>query len=269
MPITTRRPPAPIRNDIGRNSLWAGFAAFLLSMALGSTALADPLPLFTARYTLSKAGIPLGENIRTLTKAGDGGYLYQSVTHATGLLAKFVKQEIVERSEWAYEGEGQIAQPRPLEYLSRRSGKSDKWIKQIFNWEKNTTTNITSSKSWHTPLRPKIQDKLSYQLAIMNDLQHGRKTLEYLIADSDKIKNYRFVILGEERVKTAMGTLRTLKIRRTGDSRNTTVWCAVDFHYLPVVLEQHDDEDGWLKMQIESMQFEDQAPEGKKQTPPA
>lgn len=268
MPITTRT----IRNDRHNrkiSSLWAYFAAFLLGMTLYSTAFADPLPLFTARYTLSKAGIPLGENIRTLTKTTDGGYLYQSVTHATGLLAKFVKQEIVERSEWDYEGEGQNAQPRPLEYLSRRSGKNDKWIKQIFNWEKNTTTNITSSKSWYTPLRPKIQDKLSYQLAIMTDLQSGRKALDYLIADNDKIKNYRFAILGEEQVKTAMGTLRTLKIRRVGDSRNTTVWCAIDFHYLPVVLEQHDEENGRLKMQIESVQFGDQAPEAKKQTPPA
>lgn len=224
-----------------------------LTMALTPAAFAD-IPPFAARYTLSRSGIPLGENIRTLGKS-DGAFLYQSVTRASGLLARFIREELIERSEWVYEGAAPDTRIRPLEYQSRREkGKKEKWIRQIFDWEKSTTTSINSARSWRMPLKPDSQDRLSYQLAIMDDLQKGRKNLDYPIVDSDKTKTYRFVILGEEQLKTAIGPLRTLKIQRTGDKRMTTVWCAIDLHYLPVALEQDDDEDGHLTMKIESVQ---------------
>lgn len=232
---------------------WLLLLLCLMGLAFSSVTLAD-IPPFSARYTLSRAGIPLGENIRTLTST-DGQFVYQSVTHATGLLARFLKEELVERSQGMYMSAEPGTGIRPLEYMTRRNrSKKDKWLRQIFDWEKNATTSFNSARSWRMPLRANAQDKLTYQLAIMQDLKNGRKILEYPIIESEKTNTYRFAILGEEQVKTDIGTLRTLKIRRTGDKRNTTVWCAIDLHYLPVILEQNDDEDGQLTMRINSVQ---------------
>lgn len=227
---------------------WSCFFVLLFSILLSSTVLAETLPSFTARYTLSRSGITVGETIRTLNPASNGTFTYQSIAHATGLLARFLKDEIIERSQWVYQNGG----IRPLQFLTHRHGGSkERRVNQIFDWENNV---ITNGSTLRLPLPPNTQDRLSYQILLMQDLKRGRKDLEYVIAESDKTNIYRFAILGEELLATALGTLRTLKIRRIGDTRNTTVWCAMDLHYLPVKLEQIDDSDGHLELKIASTQ---------------
>ena len=216
-----------------------------------SATFAEAVPSFTARYTLSRSGITVGETIRTLSPASNGEFIYQSVAHATGLLARFLKDEITERSRWIYQNDG----IRPLNFITHRhGGKKERLTKQVFDWENQVTTNINNGNSSQLPLSLNTQDKLSYQILLMHDLKKGLKNLEYLIAESDKTNIYRFAIMGEEVLATAIGTLRTLKIRRIGDERNTIVWCAIDLHYLPVKLEQRSDDDGHLELKIASAQ---------------
>ncbi len=216
-----------------------------------SALVAETVPSFTARYTLSRSGIIVGETTRTLSPTPNGEFIYQSVAHATGLLARFLKDEIVERSRWVYQNDG----IRPLSFLTQRhGGRKERTTRQVFDWEKRVTTNTNNGSSSQLPLSPNTQDKLSYQILLMHDLKKGMKHLEYIIAESDRNNIYRFAILGEEILITAIGTLRTLKIRRIGDERNTTVWCAIDRHYLPVKLEQHSDDDGHLELKIASAQ---------------
>lgn len=212
---------------------------------------AEAVPSFTAHYTLSRSGITVGETIRTLSPAPNGEFIYQSVAHATGLLARFLKDEIVERSRWVYQDDS----IRPLSFITQRhGGKKERITRQIFDWEKRIATHTRDGISSQIPLAAHTQDKLSYQILLMHDLKKGMKHLEYTIAESDKSNIYRFAILGEEVLTTALGTLRTLKIQRIGDERNTTVWCAVNLHYLPVKLEQHSDDDGHLELKIVSVQ---------------
>ena len=97
------------------------------------------------------------------------------------------------------------------------------------------------------------QDKLVYQLSIMYDLLNGKKDLEYKIADGGKLKDYSFEIQGEEVLNTDLGKIKTLRIQRIGDRRDTTVWCAPKFAYLPVRLEQQDTDGSELTMQITSV----------------
>ena len=227
------------------------WSLLLIGLLFHSTLVAETVPLFTAHYTLSRSGITVGETIRTLSPAPNGEFIYQSVAHATGLLARFLKDEIVERSRWVYQNNG----IRPLSFITQRyGGRKERTTRQIFDWEKRIATNTRDGDSSQIPLAPNTQDKLSYQILLMQDLKKGMKHLEYIIAENDKSNIYRFAILGEEMLTTAIGTLRTLKIRRIGDERNTTVWCAIDRHYLPVKLEQHSDDDGHLELKIASAQ---------------
>ena len=227
------------------------FFSGLMGLMLLAPARAEPvLHPFTAGYTLKREGINLGEATYTLRPAEKGTYLYESTTQASGILAWFIKDRIEEYSKWTYHG----TQIRPLEYSSRRvGGKSDKRSTMRFDWEHNILIGDSNGRAWRLPLPPDVSDKLVYQLAIMRDLQTGKKPLQYTIADDGNLKDYKFEVLGEEALATELGRLHTIKIRRVNDKRNTTVWCAPKLRYLPVRLDQTEKDGSELSMQIRSV----------------
>jgi hypothetical protein len=222
----------------------------LACSAAGFGAEAPPLPLFHAEYSLKRNGVILGKSERSLSVNPDGNYVYSSVTYATGLIAWFVKDKIKEHSVWRLEGN----HLRPLEYVyNREGGSKTRYIKLAFDWQHHTVTNSIDGDPWRMEIPPEAQDKLVYQLSIMYDLLKGRKDLEYKIADGGKLKDYEFEIQGEEVLNTSMGKIKTVRIRRVGDRRDTTVWCAPQFSYLPVRLEQQDTDGAELAMQLTSV----------------
>lgn len=209
----------------------------------------NPLPMFNAEYNIKRNGIIMGTSTRSLSLNQDGTYLYASSTQATGLISWFVKDRIDEHSKWTFDG----AQIRPLEYVyDRYGGRKPHHVKLSFDWQRLTVTNTIDGEPWHMDIPPDAQDKLVYQLAIMADLLNGKKDLSYKIADGGKLKEYAFEIKGEEVINTALGRLKTVRIQRIGDSRDTTVWCAPQFSYLPVRLEQQDTDGSELTMQLNS-----------------
>jgi len=221
--------------------LWAASARGAAEMTL---------PMFNAEYNLKRNGITLGISTRSLSMAKDGTYIYASTTRATGIIAWFVKDQIDEYSKWTFDG-GRI---RPLEYVYRRHGGSKtRDVNLKFDWQHHIVVNTIDGNPWRMQIPPDAQDKLVYQLSIMYDLMNGKKNLEYKLADGGKLKDYAFEIEGEEILNTALGKIKTVRIQRIGDRRDTTVWCAPSLSYLPVRLEQHDTDGSHLTMQLESV----------------
>jgi hypothetical protein len=211
----------------------------------------SPLPMFNAEYSLKRNGITLGVSTRSLITARDGTYIYASSTHATGIIAWFVKDQIDEYSKWIFIN-GQI---RPLEYVyNRHGGDKTRHVKLKFDWQHLIVTNTIDGDPWRMEIPANAQDKLVYQLSIMHDLAEGKKDLKYKIADGGKLKEYDFEIEGEETLNTPLGKIKTVRIQRIGDRRDTTVWCAPRFAYLPMRLEQQDTDGSHLTMQINSLQ---------------
>ena len=242
-------PNLPIRCVIGLVGLIAGWS-FAAAPAVNS-ATDIPLPMFNAEYSLKRNGVTLGTSTRSLSAAPDGVFVYASSTQAVGLIAWFVKDHIDEHSKWSFDN-GRI---RPIEYVYHRHGGSKtRLVKLSFDWQHLTVTNIIEDDHWRMEIPPDAQDKLVYQLAIMYDLMNGKKKLEYKIADGGKLKDYNFAITGEEVLNTPLGKLKTVRLQRIGDRRDTTVWCAPQLSYLPVRLEQQDTDGSELTMQITSVQ---------------
>ena len=211
----------------------------------------SPLPLFHAEYSLMRNGLTLGISTRSLTAAKDGTYIYASTTRATGIIAWFVKDHFDEYSKWTLNG----TQLRPLEYVyNRHGGSKTRHVKLKFDWQRLIVTNTIDGDPWRMSIPPDAQDKLVYQLSIMYDLKKGTKHLEYKIADGGKLKDYEFEIQGEETLNTALGKIKTVRIQRIGDKRDTTVWCAPRLSYLPVQLKQQDTDGAELTMTITSLQ---------------
>jgi hypothetical protein len=215
------------------------FTAFALLSTLHYSHAAGGLPeQFSATYTLSKGPLTLAEMTRKLYPKGNGSYIYESRSKAVGYARWFTKSTLLEQSEWVHDKQ----QLRPLTYSYDRTGDSDKerHVKLVFDWENNRVTNIINNDPWKMEIPAGTLDKLLYQLALMNDLQLGRKRLEYNVADGGTVKKFKFEIVGEERVKTSIGEFDTLKLKTEG-TRTTILWCAKALNYLPVLIEQHDE----------------------------
>jgi hypothetical protein len=240
-----------ISNTAARRLIaWAALAA-ILGWAGAQAAEKNPLPMFNAQYNLKRNGITLGVSTRSLTTAKDGTYIYASTTHATGIIAWFVKDHFDEYSKWTFDG----SRLRPLEYVYKRyGGRKTRNVNLKFDWKRHIVTNTIDGDPWRMEIPPDAQDKLVYQLAIMYDLLNGKKNLKYKIADGGKLKDYKFEIEGEETLNTAIGKVKTVRIQRIGDKRDTTVWCAPQYYYLPMRLQQQDTDGSNLTMQIISLQ---------------
>ena len=105
-------------------------------------------------------------------------------------------------------------------------------------------------------LLPDAQDKLSYQLAIMYDLQNGKTEFEYSIADKRKFKNYYFKVVGNEDIATPLGSLQTVKIERVMEKgeKSTVLWCAPSLGFLPVRIEQNEKGGDEFSLMIKSVE---------------
>jgi hypothetical protein len=198
---------------------------------------ADRLPgFFEVTYTLHSKGTQFAEMNRSFTHAGNGKYIFRSVTHATGFFSLFRKDNIIEESQWSV-NEPQL---RPLHYTYQHTGgKKDRYVDIVFDWDNNKITNKVGDSIWYMQLQPEILDKLLYQLAIMRDLERGKSPQSYTIADGGKIKSYQFELLGGETIQTPIGDLQTVKLARykPNSQRKTIFWCAVTLNHLPIKVE--------------------------------
>jgi len=226
---------------------------FVLILALvlnhsttGATEVSPPRP-FKATYVLTSGPLTLGQMTRKLHINDDGNFVYDSHSKPIGYAKWFVSTVLKERSVWAmHEG-----RPRPLSYRYDRTGDKDRerHVHIRFDWEKMRVINTINNDPWIMEIPPGTLDKLLYHLAVSYDLQQGRETLTYEVADGGKIKHYEFQRLGRERIETPLGDFITIKLKKTSGKRHTVIWCAPELDYLPVQIEQQEKR-GDLTMQL-------------------
>ncbi|RYE50988.1 MAG: DUF3108 domain-containing protein [Sphingobacteriales bacterium] len=193
----------------------------------------ETLSVFENQYTAKMYGLPL-EATSKLNQLPDGNY--ELSFSATAMLGSFF-----ESSQLKWSPEDQTVIPLQYSYKRRGMGKNrddsltfDWTGKQVVNNVKNTNLPINATQ--------KLQDSLSYQLQLRQDLLAGKSDLTYSITDGKKIKQYRFEIAGEETLKTPLGDVKTVKVKRShkSEDRNTYAWFAKDFQYLLVRLQQEE-----------------------------
>ena len=191
---------------------------------------------FVASYSLHSMGTRFADMTRSFSRLANGDYVYLSETRTVGLLALFRKDHIVEKSTWQFT-EGKL-QPVLYSY-EHTGGKKDRDVVVKFDWSSRRIINSINGSSWHMPIQAYIMDKLLYQLAIMYDLEKGKRQISYAIADGGKIKNYDFELVGEDRLTTPIGEFSALKLLRhkPNSRRKTVIWCARELGYMPVKVE--------------------------------
>lgn len=137
----------------------------------------------------------------------------------------------------------QTSQVIPLHYRYKRRGAGRKRDAELtFNWDTKTVTNNVQDTTWKMGIVEHVQDKLSYQLQLQHDLYNGKDNFSYQIADGGRLKEYAFEIVAEETLKTPLGEVATIKVKRSRDTdeRITYAWLAKDHNYLLVRMEQEE-----------------------------
>ena len=195
----------------------------------------QPTP-FEADYIIRVKGTKIARMTRHFSRLESGMYQYRSETRTMGLISLFRKDLIIETSNWHLDDQKLV----PIDYYYDHSGGNrDRRVSINFDWENSRITNSIDGSSWKMPTTPDILDKLLYQLALMYDLQAGKRSFNYTVADGGKTKVYNFEIIGEEIVATPLGDLNTIKLERhkPNSRRKSTLWCAKDLEYLPIKVE--------------------------------
>jgi hypothetical protein len=198
----------------------------------------EKLALHSAEYKV-KISILSGK-LTTRLAAGDAGY---SATHKivpTGMARMFVGGSIEETSGFEPGEDGLM----PAIYRSSDTLSKDKTEAELaFDWSTGAVTGTVNGESVEHVLEDLAHDRVSVQYELMHDLLNGGLSDTYILFDIDSLKVLNVSNIGSREVKVPAGKYTAIGIqhRAEGSSRVTTLWCAEELGYLPVIIEQHRD----------------------------
>ncbi|HSC68720.1 MAG TPA: DUF3108 domain-containing protein [Cellvibrio sp.] len=197
------------------------------------TQAANPPQTFDNEYKAKLYGFNITVTNR-LTKTADNQY--ELLFKADSMVGN-----ITEQSKMQWNTAQQTISPLHYSY-ARRGLSKDRTAELSFDWANKTVTNNVQKTSWQMDIAQKVQDKLSYQVQLQQDLLNGHKNFVYQIADGGRLKEYKFALVGEEILDTPLGKVNTVKIKRSreNDERVTYAWLAKDWNYLLVRLQQEE-----------------------------
>ena len=194
----------------------------------------QPYPEFNADYNATWTGgwFPINVDAkRSLTYQEDGSAIlkFEAESAIAGLeeisTFRFLEQTI-----------------QPLQYRYLRTGlfkEPDR--NQIFNWQEKQIVNGDNQKVFEGHWNDLVQDNLSYNIQASIDLKLGKTQFTYPVFDRNKVKDFKFQLVGFESLKTKVGVLRTVKVEQIESKKSkkkTYIWFAKDYDYLLVRLKQ-------------------------------
>ncbi|MBV1876698.1 MAG: DUF3108 domain-containing protein [Pseudomonadales bacterium] len=247
--------------------------AGLLILTMSALVFSEP-SIYRAVYTADYKGLPVSaEGIRQLSRDKNGLYTLSST--ATSFFAK-----IHESSKFQIRDQKIL----PLEYQYHRSGIGKKRDDILtFDWpnmqalngqamgqladnpaaetDQNTRTNAAQTEK--LAIQTGTLDKLLYQLQMREDLLaaqqagNAKPELSYMVADRDKLKSYRFEVIGTEQTSTPLGMLKTVKISRVRDKKNrkTNLWLAPDYEFMLVRFQQLEENGKGFELLLKQAEF--------------
>lgn len=204
----------------------------ILTAQLGCTA--TTLPPYEATYTTKLRGVKIS-GTRKFESTG-------SNTYKVSWKAKALWMRLNEWSEFELINGKQI---RPISYHYTRKGLgTDKPIHIIFDWENNVINAKKGDKDYQFALEPNTLDRLSYQVQMQIDLlvNPDSQQLNYTVANHDRLAHYEFNYENQALIKTELGSAESLIFKREKKYKTTRIWLSPEQFYVPVKIEQTEDE---------------------------
>jgi hypothetical protein len=210
-------------------------ALFLLATSALSPASAAELTPHRAEYKV-QISVVTGELDTELRATGDG-YVATHVVKPTGLSRVISSGEIFVTSTFTPVADG----VRPISYRAVDTIRNEPETKISFDWVNMVATGTVGDVPVEFQLDGPSHDAVSIQYELMYDLLNGQQTDSYVLFDVEKMRVANISVAGKKTVKTNAGKYDVVGIQhqKEGSSRITTLWCAPELDYLPVVIEQH------------------------------
>lgn len=229
-----------ITRTVALSMLVAGGLAAAGPSASAAEAGEQPVMLtpHSARYDVSIS--VLGGTLTTDVTETGPGFMATSVIEPTGMSRIVARGAIKESSYFLTDEEG----VRPAQYRSIDTLSSDDSIIYLdFDWRDHVVTGSVNDAEFSSELDGKVQDRVSLQYELMLDLLRGKASDEYSLLDGDELKLLQVRNIGTKEVEVPYGTFTATGVQHSkkDSSRVTTLWCAEELGYLPVVIEQHRD----------------------------
>ena len=216
---------------LSRNCILAALALFLVASAAG----AGELTPHRAEYKV-KISIVSGQ-LNTELRAIDSGFVATHAVKAVGLSRIFTNGTMRVSSEFTAEDDG----VKPVSFHEVDTIRDDPEVQLSFDWTTDIASGTVGGEEIAIQLDGVSHDNVSVQYALMHDLLNGGTKQSYTIFDIDKMRVAQVRNIGTKKVKTKAGNYDVVGIQhqKEGSSRVTTLWCAPELGYLPVVVEQH------------------------------
>ena len=218
---------------------WKLAAAALALILTAAPAMATPPP-YTAFYEASAYGNTL--KTRSSVNYEPGRVRMSLDARVVGFLRLFGRFELSREAIISIGPEGL----RLLESLHRQvQPRRAREVHTRFDWDTGRAEGVNNGERFSLSVSEDTMDYLSVLLAIMQELQTGtaeqRQTVE--VIERDRVRSYRLVREGTERIRTELGRLDTVKVTRRDDERGIALsaWFARDLHYIPVRFDYEAD----------------------------
>jgi hypothetical protein len=212
------------------------FLAVFAVLVLSAQVLASPtLTPHTAEYKVRISGV--SGRLNTELRQTATGYTANHIVQPTGLI------KIIARGKMDVTSEFEIAATgvKPVRFHEVDTIRDEPEVDLEFDWTSNEAFGTVGDDEVRLQLDGIAHDNVSIQYALMHDLLTGNGSDQYTLFDIDKMRIANISNVGEKAVKTKAGTFTAIGIQhqKKGSSRTTTLWCAEELDYLPVVIEQH------------------------------
>lgn len=221
----------------------AALSAALLAGAVTLPARAQSEPSWTLQpfevtFALTWKGMSAGVATLVLRRASDDTWSYESRSHARGIFRLVLSGEVLQMSTLRITSEG----VQPLHFVGDDgTSKTSDDVDLRFDWTQLRVTGTAENRPVDLALEPGVQDGMSVQIALMQELARGNTPSHFKLLDKDQIKDYEYAQQRVETIDTRIGRLRTVvySSRRPDSRYSTWYWVAPELGYLPVKVERH------------------------------
>lgn len=165
------------------------------------------------------------------------GYIAHHIVKPSGL-SRMITQGTMDLTSEFQNGVDGI---KPIRFQAIDTIRDNPDVDLTFDWSTNLVQGTVGEKSVELQLSGIAHDSVSIQYELMHDLLTGDANGQYILFDLDQLKVANVSSTGKKLLKTRAGEFTAVGIRhqKEGSLRTTTLWCAEELGYLPVVIEQH------------------------------
>lgn len=212
------------------------FQALVLCCSFAEANADQELTPYVAEYKV-KISVLSGK-LATELRRTESGYSAVSTIRPAGIANVFMNGLIEESSWFSVSSSGVV----PERYSSVDTiTKDQKAMDFRFDWRKNQVAGTIGDQNYVIPLDGRVHDRVSIQFELMLKLMNASPADRYVMLNEEELRPIVVSNIGRKRVKVPFGSFDVVGIQhRTEDSsRLTTLWCAEELGFLPVIIEQH------------------------------